>query len=234
MKAAVYTATRNLYKHMLPAIKSLICNSDVEHIYLIIEDEKFPYEVPDICEVIDLSGQNFFDHNGPNMNSRYTYMAMIRAALSKILPVSLDRVLSLDVDTIVDRDISDLWDLPIDDCYFAAAHEWHETTNKFIYTNVGVCLFNLTKLRDGKADEIIHILNTRRYEWLEQDVMNMLCQGYIYDMPAEYNDEYFTETVTEPKIIHHIGNNDRLPGFPDVQKYAAMSFEDALNKRRQK
>lgn len=232
MKAAVYTATRNLYEHMLPAIKSLICNSDVERIYLIIEDDAFPYELPDICEVINMSGQTFFRTDGPNMNSRYTYMAMIRAALPVILP-DLDRVLSLDVDTIVDRDISDLWDLPIDDCYFSAAHEWHETTNKFIYTNVGVCLFNLKKLRDGKMDEIIHILNTRQYEWMEQDVMNMLCQGYIYDMPAEYNDEQFTEAVAEPKIIHHIGRNDLLPGYPDVQKYAAISFEDAF-KRRQK
>ncbi len=232
MKAAVYTATRNLYEHMLPAIKSLICNSDVERIYLIIEDDTFPYDLPDICETINMSRQTFFRPDGPNMKSRYTYMAMMRAALPEILP-ELDRVLSLDVDTIVDRDISDLWGLPIDDCYFAAAHEWHETTNKFIYTNVGVCLFNLKKLRDGKMDEIIHILNTRQYEWMEQDVMNMLCQGYIYDMPAEYNDEYYTEAVAEPRIIHHIGNNDLLPGYPDVQKYAAISFEDAF-KRRQK
>ena len=232
MKAAVYTATRNLYKDMLPAIKSLIINSDVEKIYLGIEDPEFPYELPEICEVIDLSGQEIFPLDGPNSKSRFTYMAMMRAALVKFLPDDLDRVLSLDVDTIVDQDISDLWDLPIDDCYFAASHEFHMTNEKFIYTNVGVCLFNLRKLRDGKADEVIRFLNTREFGWLEQDVLNLLCQGYIYDMPAVYNAHYYTQNPANPKIIHHIGDNSLLQGFADVRKYAAMSWDEVMQRRQ--
>ena len=233
MKAAIYTGTRNLYEHMLPAIKSLLCNSDVEKLYLGIEDPVFPYELPDICEVIDLSGQTIFDSNGPNIGSRWTYMAMMRAALVKILPEDLDRVLSLDVDTIVVQDISNLWDLPIDDCYFAASHEFHMTNEKFLYTNVGVVLFNLKKLRDGKADEVIRMLNNRAFGWVEQDCLNLLCQGYIYDMPAVYNAHYYTRNPDNPKIIHHIGNNALLPGYPDVQKYAAMSFDEIMSRRKQ-
>ena len=42
IKAAVYTGTKNLYKAMVPAVKSLVCNSDVDKIYLFIEDDKFP------------------------------------------------------------------------------------------------------------------------------------------------------------------------------------------------
>lgn len=231
MKAAIYTGTRNLYKHMIPAIKSLLVNSDVEKIYVCIEDDVFPYELPNLCEVMNLSGQTIFAKDGANMKSRFTYMAMMRAALVKFLPEDLDRILSLDCDTIVDGDISDIWDLPIDDCYFAASREWHETTNKYIYTNVGVCLHNLKKLRDGKADEIIHAINTREFGWVEQDAMNIFCQGYIYDMPAEYNANYYTEHVDNPKIIHHIGNNDLLPSYPDVKKYAAMSFDEIMAKR---
>ena len=30
MKAAVYTGTRNLYEHMIPAMKSLMINSPVD------------------------------------------------------------------------------------------------------------------------------------------------------------------------------------------------------------
>lgn len=232
MKAAIYTGTRNLYEHMIPAIKSLLCNSDVDKIYVGIEDPVFPYELPDICEVIDLSGQTIFDWDGPNIGSQYTYMVMMRAALIRILPEDLDRVLSLDVDTIVDQDISDLWNLPIDDCYFAASREWHTSTDRFLYTNVGVSLHNLRKLRDGKGEEMIRMLNRRQFRWVEQDCMNLLCQGYIYEMPPEYNDNYYTGAVTVPKIIHHIGDNSLLSGYPDVQKYARMSFEEVMKRRR--
>ena len=42
------------------------------------------------------------------MNSSFTYLAMMRAALAKLFP-DIDRILSLDVDTIIDQNISDLW-----------------------------------------------------------------------------------------------------------------------------
>lgn len=234
MKAAIYTGTRNLYEHMIPAIKSLLYNSDVDRIYVGIEDDKFPYELPSLCKVINLSKQEIFDPNGANARTRFTYMAMMRVALVKFLPKNMNRILSLDVDTIVDRDISELWDLPIDDCYFAASHEWHKAQENYLYCNVGVCLMNLKKLRDGKADELIHVLNKIKLEFLEQDAMNMLCQGHIYDMPSEYNANYYTERVDEPKIIHHIGRNDLLPTYHDVKKYAAMSFDEIMTERAKK
>lgn len=234
MKAAVYTATRNLYDDLIPAIKSLLVNSDVEQIYVGIEDDKFPYELPSLCKVINLSNNRIFLKDGANANSRYTYMAMMRVALSKILPQNLNRVLSLDVDTIVDRDISELWELPIDDCYFAASHEWHKAYEGYLYCNVGVSLFNLEKMRDGKTDELIHVLNKIKLEFVEQDALNMLCQGSIYDMPSEYNSNYYTEHVEEPKIIHHIGDNKKLKTYPDVQKYAKMSFDEIMINRSNK
>lgn len=233
-KVAIYTGTRNLYGYMIPAIKSLLFNSDVDEIYLGIEDDQFPYELPSLCKVINLSKKDIFLKDGANVNSRFTYMAMMRVALSKILPKNLSRVLSLDVDTIVDRDISDLWELPIDDCYFAASHEWHKAEKGYIYTNVGVCLFNLKKMRDGKTDELIHVLNKIKLEFLEQDALNLVCQGHIYDMPSEYNANYYTERVDEPKIIHHIGRNDLLPTYHDVKKYAAMSFDEIMTERAKK
>ncbi len=233
-KAAIYTGTRNLYQHMIPAIKSLLANSDVDIIYVGIEDPEFPYELPKCCKVLDLSGQEFFAPGSPNMKSPYTYMAMMRAALVKILPKNLTRVLSLDVDTIVDADISELWELPINDYYFAASREWHASTERFMYTNVGVCLHNLKKLRDGKADEIIQILNTKEFRWVEQDAMNLLCQCYIYNMPAEYNDNYYTDKVSKPKIIHYLCRNEDLPNKKEVQKYAAMSFDEIMAKRGNK
>lgn len=45
-RAAAYCGTRNLYQDMIPAIKSLLLNSNVDKIYLLIEDDEFPYPLP--------------------------------------------------------------------------------------------------------------------------------------------------------------------------------------------
>ncbi|MBQ9463807.1 MAG: hypothetical protein IJU67_00875, partial [Lachnospiraceae bacterium] len=117
-----------------------MCNSSVERIFLLLEDPSFPGTLPEICTVIDVSGQTYFRKDGPNWGARWTYMAMMRTALAKVLPEDLDRVLSLDVDTIVDRNIDALWNVDLDGYYFAAAHEWHRSTPEYLYTNVGVML----------------------------------------------------------------------------------------------
>ena len=55
MRVAAYCGTRNLYKDMVTAAKSLLMNSNVEKIYFIIEDDEFPYELPEsIFEIINI------------------------------------------------------------------------------------------------------------------------------------------------------------------------------------
>lgn len=234
LKHAAYCGTRNIYGDMETAAKSLVANSDVGRVHFLIEDAEFPNPLPDIVECHDVSGQEFFPPGGANMSTAYTYMAMMRAALCHVLDV--DRVLSLDADLIAVRDVSAVWDLPIKDCYFAAAHEWHRTTADAIYTNHGVVLYNLARMRDGKADEIIAELNAKRYQWVEQDVCNYLCQGGIFDMPSEYNSNYWTDrNAPNARIVHFAGmKRDQWVGRPEVEKYRAMSWEQALwmNSRR--
>lgn len=204
-KHAAYCGTRAIYGDMETAAKSLIAMSDVDVVHFVIEDAEFPRELPDIVRVHDLSGQTYFPPDGPNMSSGYTYMAMMRMALCHVLP-RVGKVLSLDADTVCMADVSDIWDLPMDGCYFAAAHEWHRTGNGFLYTNAGVTLYDLKKLRDGKADECIAVLNSRQYTWIEQDVGNYLCQGRIYDMPSTYNSNWWTDkNAPGAKIVHFAG-----------------------------
>ena len=57
MKVAAYTGTRNLYDGMLASVKSLILHSDVDKIFLLIEDDEFPYELPKCVEVRNISDQ---------------------------------------------------------------------------------------------------------------------------------------------------------------------------------
>lgn len=224
MKVAAYSGSRNLYPDMVTAVKSLLINSDVDKVYFLIEDDVFPYYLPKEVETINVSNQSYFRKDGPNMRSRFTYLAMMRAVYAKLF-VQYDRILSLDVDTIVDKDISDLWDLPIDDYYFAASREPYRMQMEHqFYTNIGVALYNLKKLRDGKVDDVIAELNANRYEFVEQDVFNYLCQGAIYEMSSDYNANDWTLPSYNRKIVHYAGIK-QWNQFPLVLKYKAISFD---------
>lgn len=204
-KVAVYCGTRNLYQDMLTAAKSLLVNSSVEKIYFIIEDEKFPYLLPSYIECISVKNQKYFKPDGPNYHSKWTYMVLIRAALSKILPQE-DLILSLDVDTIIDKNIDSIWNFSMDNYYIAGAREPAKTTKKFLYINFGVCLLNLKLLREtNKDNEILDAINTQYFEANEQDCFNIKCQGKILEIPSSYNANHFTLKTDDKKIIHYAG-----------------------------
>ena len=217
MKTAVYCGTRNLYEDMIPALKSLIANSDVEKVFLLIEDDTFPYELPSCVECINVSDQTYFRKDGPNYKNRWTYMVLMRAALHRVFR-DLDRIVSLDVDTIAAKDVSDLWDVDLDDYYIAGAKEPGKSWGNNIYINCGVMVLNLAKLRDGKGDEIIEALNTKKYDFNEQDCINELCRGGIKEISSDYNANNYTITTTTPKIVHFAAIQ-RWQDHPLVKQY---------------
>lgn len=218
MKHAVYTGTRNIYGSMETAAKSLIANSDVGKVHFLIEDAEFPRELPEIIECRDVSRQDIFESDGPNMKSGYTYMALLRAALWKIFP-DLSEILSLDCDTIAVRDCSGAWDVDVSGCYFAATQEkWPRRRRGLQYTNVGVSLHNLDMQRDGKGAEVVALLNSREYAWPEQDALNYLCQGRIADMPASYNSCPWTASITERERIIHFAAEKSWPAIELAEK----------------
>ena len=224
MKVAVYAGTRNIYQDMIPALNSLLIHSDVDKIYLLIEDDIFPFPLPSEVECINISNQTYFRKDGPNFNSSWTYMVLIRAALSKIFP-QYDKILSLDVDTIVNENISVLWDTDISNAYLAAAHEPLKSTDNFIYINMGVALFNLKKLReDHMDDKIIEALNTQFYEYNEQDCISKLCQGNIVELDPRYNVCSYTKEATHRSITHFAAIKN-WNTWPQVNKYRNVKIQ---------
>ena len=222
-KVAAYCMTRNLYDISVASIKSLLINSDVETVYLIIEDDEFPTPLPR-TKVINMADQKFFTPGGINYNTHWTYMALMRAALPKILKEA--QVLSLDVDTIIDGDISELWELPLKDYYLAAGIEPHKSINGKRYFNVGVTMYNLSKLRkDKKCDEIIEALNTKPYSFLEQDAFNELCEGKILEMNPKYNVHQWSRHIVDTPVINHYAGFRDWRQFSGYQKYAALEVE---------
>lgn len=232
-KVAVYTGTRNLYSEMVPAVKSLLIHSDVDEIWLFIEDDEFPYELPKNVKIKNVSNQKYFKPDGPNMKSKFTYMAMMRAALYKEFP-KLDRILALDVDTLANDDISDLWDVDLgDEYYLAAVREPARSWRDDIYVNIGVALYNLEKLRDGMGDEVVKALNEGNYTYLEQDVFNQKCKGKILEIGSEYNATNYTKPTNHPKIVHYAGmKHEEWRKIPLVEHYYNVPWTDIFEYRK--
>lgn len=233
MKAAVYGATRNVYEDMLPSIKSLLLNSDVDKIYMLIEDDSFICELPKECEVINVSEQPYFSSNSVNYRQRWSYMILLRAVYSKIFP-DLDRILSLDNDTLIYDDISELWDMDLDGYYFAAVKEPAKSEElKQLYTCIGVTMFNLDFLRKTGMDNRVYLeLLNVRYKFPEQDAFNKLCNGHILELPPEYGMSQWTTQCDDPKIEHFAATNKMWTHYDQVRKYMNIPFEDIRKESR--
>ena len=57
-KVAVYAGTRNLYEQMYVCLKSLLVNNAMDRVYLLIEDDEYPYTVPENVIPVNVSEQD--------------------------------------------------------------------------------------------------------------------------------------------------------------------------------
>ena len=205
-KVVVYGGTRNLYKKMVTAVKSLLVNNaDIDRVYFLIEDDEFPYKLPECVKFINVSGQPWFRKDGPNYTSQFTYMTMMRNAMTYILPEE-SLVLWLDVDTIVDDGIGELFETDMREYCYGAVIELAKSTEIFRYHNIGVLLINLQKIRElGLDDPMIDYLNTHKLQYPDQDVINIMFQPWIKSIPSMYNSTVFTPWSDVRKIVHYAG-----------------------------
>lgn len=207
-RVVVYAGTQNVYKHMYTSLKSLICNNEVHRVYLLIETDDFPYPIPDYVHPVNISEQNFFPKDSANYINPWSYMTMMRCALAQMLPDE-KMVLWLDIDTIIDDDITDLFEMDMNGYYYAGSIEPSKSKDIFQYINAGVLLCNLENLRAlYKEQEMIAFLNTYKLNWLDQDIINLLCQGRIRLISSEYNYNPFTQPCIRPRIVHFAAIKD--------------------------
>ena len=231
----VYSASRNLYPYLYPSIISLLEHNDVERIYLLLEDDRFPKHLPELpkeCEIYNVTEQKFFDKNGPNFRTHFTYLSLLRTAYSKMFR-KLDKIIQLDVDTVVTDSLKPIWDIDISDSYFAAVREPERDNGKYgaRYFNIGVAVFNLNKIRKDKADDkAINMLNTKAYTFIDQDVWNIIGSDTATELDVRYNETMFTGLTDNPAVVHFAGykrwwNNTEMPRYSYLKKYLG-SFEE--------
>lgn len=235
-KAAVFISTRNWYAKMIVSVKSLLCNSDVDSVILVTEDDAFPDKLPEEIETINGSKFDFFDRNSPNMSSHFSGLCVSRAAYGYILN-DLDRVLSLDSDLVVVDDISDLWSMDLEGNYCAGVRDLGISRPGYI--NAGVVLMDLKKLReDGITDRMIDLLNRQHRQWIDQDALNECCDGRITLLPVRYNESPVTGRTDNPAIVHYVGVNktggQNGPYRHYWDEYEKMSWDDVSKLRAER
>lgn len=232
----VYSASRNLYPYMLPSIMSLLEHNEVENIFLLIEDDALPYPIPEQCTCINVSGQTIFPETGANYRSQFTYMALMRAAYTLVLPPEIDKVIQLDIDTIVTDSLLDLWETDMTGKWMAACNEERGIFKPFgnKYYNIGVALFNLSQIRqDGVDLAVIEALNTQPLRFLEQDAWNWFGQhaGKIIEVPTRFNECFATGFSVRPAVIHYAGfpdwmHNQNIPMRQYLDRYKHLYKEN--------
>lgn len=211
-RVVVYCGTYNTYLNMATSAKSLLWHTKVDKIYFLIEDDTFPYDLPGdgIIECINVKNQKWFPTTGPNYNNSWSYMCMMRAVFSKLIPY--DKILSFDIDIVVQEDIGCLWDdYDLTDYYLAGVAEpqRQKSTADPLYINFGVVMMNLAKIRaDGIDDQIIEALNRDKFGCPEQDAFNKFCAWHILQLPNDYNatvHSHITGEYEKERIIHYAG-----------------------------
>lgn len=234
MKHVVYSGSRNLYPAMETAAKSVIANSSVDKVHFLIEDRKFPHDLPDIIECLDVSGQGFFPKTCANMNTQFTYMSLLRVCYTRLLP-DVDKVLQLDVDTVCVDNIDEIWDTDFGGSWVAMVEEKLGTFKPYgpLYYNAGVALFDLARMRETNVDEkLIRFLNETSVPYIDQDALNCL-GGRIVPLDVRYNETFVTGYTEKPAIVHFAGIKDwqtspRAVRREYLAQYREMSWKEVL------
>lgn len=228
-KAVVYAGTRKLYKDMLSAVKSLLKSNPDVLVYLLIEDDEFPYFIPENVESINVKNQPWFPDSGPNYRSGWSYMILMRAALTKLFP-EFDRILSLDVDTLVMEDLSMLWDMDMDGMGVAGVPEYEIASRPRNYINVGCMMQNLKEIRKNEWDnQMIDLLNWFKMTWPEQDAINNIMRDKIIILPVRYNDSFPCGYTDNPAVIHLCGPNKKSDRrMPLYEEFGKMPWDEVL------
>ena len=214
---------------VIPSMKSLLANADIDTVYLLTEDDDIGIELPDVCRIINVSEQQYIKKSSPNYYTQFTWMVMMRMALPMILPE--ERVLSLDLDTIVQSNIDELWEMDMEGKYIAGATEDALSEHHgYPYINCGVMMMNLEKLRDGRAEEIIELLNTKRYTFNEQDCMNeVLSTDEKLILSPAFNYGFFNQgAMCLPRILHFAGHGRKFNDLAIVQRWRNKDWSEIL------
>ena len=148
----------------------------------------------------------FIENKNLYIFSHLTIETYFRFLIFDLFPNS-EKVLYLDSDIIINVDVSILYDINIKGKYLAASKDIDTAGHfnyliekrKYIknvigyngtdeYFQAGVILFNVREIRKKFSSEILfYIAQGRKWEWMDQDILNFLFKGNIYYLNQKWN-----------------------------------------------
>ena len=130
--------------------------------------------------------------------SYITTTAFSRVFLADLLPMSVQKVLYLDCDIVCLGRLDELWNTDLKNaiiggiedfgCYQGYTRERVPLYIDDTYINSGVLLIDLLKWREKDiTKKCIDCAVQEKYSFIDQDVINTVCRGNIFNLPFEYN-----------------------------------------------
>lgn len=252
---------KNLWMQAGVAITSLLMSSNdkcLYHIYCIVSDDVIEFYQDELTKIVkNLSKKstitfktagNAFEKGfvwGYNSTATY-YRFMLHSVFPKV-----DKIIYSDVDVIFQKDLAEFYNIEMGDYFIAAVKDnlnvksvfdyhyekydaWKKYNFKTLlgnYVNIGVSLWNLSKIRKDKIYEKWQSLITEEFPFSDQDIINYTCQGKIAHIAPIYNamaanygklydqneiwlsmreekiitEQELKDVYTKPQIIHYIG-----------------------------
>ena len=203
--------TRNWYQYMATPLYTLFKYNDIKKLYMFIEDDAIPGLKDKRIKYININNtKEYILPSSPNYNTKYSKLSYVRCYFSKLLKE--DKLLYIDADALVIDNLADLWGNEFNDKYIIGVKEpgaWSkhlgiaDMDNKYI--NSVILLMDLSKIRKDKLDNaMIDLLNTNKYYFPDQDVINIVFKDKIKYVSNIYNSTETTGFRDDAKIIHYI------------------------------
>lgn len=203
----VYAMTRNVYEWAVPSIKSLAEHNPKARVFMLAEDDEFPFDLPIDVEMINVSDQTYFPNIAEHRKDAFGgYINHLKLWYSKLLPVK--KVIHMDIDTIICDKLDGFWKTDVTDKWFAAVPENQTWYNPFgdKYYNMGIALFNLAQIRKDKPQQDMtdYLLNTQQ-PFADQNAWNKFGyeHGKIAELNLRYNESRVTGKTDNPAVIHY-------------------------------
>lgn len=225
----LYSSTRDFYKYLKWSIASLLDHTQVDKIILLAEDDEVALDLPVPCpvEVINYSGQKYFDESCPNLQTQWKIIPLLYILIPALVPE--EKVIYLDMDTIVMEDLRPLWEIDLTGRWGAWCPELsgsYRMNGKPYYYNGGVAVMNLAQMRaDRYTEKLVKLLNSQYFPYSGQDALNWIMPtDKVFNLNVRYNESFCCGYTTNPAIIHYAGypdwmNNQRMPRAEYLEEY---------------
>ncbi|MDT2468916.1 glycosyltransferase [Enterococcus avium] len=134
-------------------------------------------------------------------NARFPEVTLWRLFLPAYFS-NYESILYLDNETIVYDDVSTFFDLvpeekaiaAVRDFYFSVISDKEDSAKYFgiktmkNHFNSGFLLFNVSKFNELiSSEKILAMINGKEYVYLDQTILNILCEKHVHFLPYEYN-----------------------------------------------